>query len=307
MIDTDTASDDAVALLMALLWPDVQVDAVTVVAGNVPLAQAVTNALVTLDVVGRPDLPVHAGCDRPLVRPLGTAQEVHGADGMGDMGLPVPSRGPTPGHAVDVLRELADGTRTLVTLGPLTNVAAALARDRSVLSRYQRVVCMAGSPDAVGNVTPLGEFNVWADPEATAMVLSAEADITFVGWNISRLRAVMTPERAARLAALDTPLARFVRDINVHVAEFCATVTGLAGYDLPDPIAMAIALDPSIATSVTRHHVSVALDEICRGQTIVDHRLTSEPPNCSVVWDADEEAFFERLFTACAQPVGHWR
>src|SRR3712207_1208108 len=148
IIDTDTASDDAVALLMALREPTVEVLALTVVAGNVPLDQAVQNALYTVELAGA-SVPVYVGCATPLIQPLHTAQNVHGLDGMGDIGLPLTDRVPADGHAVDRLIELADahdpGELTLVTLGPLTNIAVAFARRPDLPTRFADVVMMAGT------------------------------------------------------------------------------------------------------------------------------------------------------------------
>lgn len=147
IIDTDTASDDAVALVMALRHPGVEVAAITVVAGNVPLPEAVQNALYTVELCGA--VPVHAGCDAPLARPLRTAQFVHGQDGMGDIGLPLTGRVTAPGHAVDVLVEEINrrpaGSVTLVTLGPLTNIARAFRRDPGLATRLREVVMMGGN------------------------------------------------------------------------------------------------------------------------------------------------------------------
>ena len=305
VIDTDTASDDAVALLMAVAGPDVEVDAVTVVAGNVPLAQGVKNALFTLAFCGAAEVPVHAGLDRPLVRRLGTATDVHGEDGMGDAGIVRSVGEPVAEHAVDALVRLANeapGERDLVTLGPLTNVAAALVRDRDLLTKYRRTVMMAGSPDSVGNVTATAEFNVLADPEAASIVLNAPGEKVLVGWNISRRQAVMGPAEQQRLATLGTARARFVSDINVKVAEYCRTVTGLDGYDLPDPVTMAVAMRPELVRRSEKLPVSVALGDELRGQLIIDHRVAGRAgASAEVVWEIDEQGWKELLFAACSE------
>src|SRR4051812_3099219 len=180
IIDTDTASDDAVALLMALRDPTVEVIAITVVAGNVPLDLAVQNALYTVELAGA-HVPVHAGAATPLLQPLHTAQDVHGNDGMGDIGLPLTGRVPAEGDAVDRLVELIDahepGELALVTLGPLTNVAILFARRPDLATRLKEVVMMAGTSDGLGNITAAAEFNVWVDPEAMAVVLRSGADL----------------------------------------------------------------------------------------------------------------------------------
>lgn len=301
VIDTDTASDDAVALILALMNPAVLVEAVTVVAGNVPLRMALNNALMTIErclaAGGAQSPPVYAGCDGPRHRPLQTAQYVHGDDGMGDIGLPPANTEPAPGDAVDELIRRAieaPGELTLVTLGPLTNIARALERDPQILTRFRHTFMMAGAPDDVGNVNRLGEFNVWCDPEAAAAVFAAPGDKTMVGWNISRLYAVMTPEDQASLPSCG-PLGEFVQTINRVVNQY-ALETGLAGYDLPDPITMSIAIDGSIATHTTFSSVVVHLEgEDERGWS----QVGGTNPPMTIVWEADSVAFKAQLIRAC--------
>ncbi|MEL0074989.1 MAG: nucleoside hydrolase, partial [Ilumatobacter sp.] len=225
-IDTDTASDDAVALALALTDDRVDIVGIGVVAGNVPLASAVQNALYTREVCGRGDVPVHVGADRPLVLPLGTAQNVHGHDGMGDIGLELRGREPDAGHAVDALIEASHrhaGELTLVTLGPLTNIALAVHRDPTIVERIPRVVIMGAAADHVGNVNPVAEFNMWVDPHAVQVVLDSGLPLEFVGWDISRRDAVIVPSLADELRAIGTPLAEFCIDNQATVASFCAT------------------------------------------------------------------------------------
>jgi purine nucleosidase len=301
VIDTDTASDDAVALVLAVKEPSVDVRAVTVVAGNVPLDLAVRNAIVTLDLCGGGEIDLHAGRDRPLVRPLDTAQFVHGYDGMGGAALPEPSRGPNSTDAVGALLQIAadePGRHDLVTLGPLTNIAAALEHDPELLTKFGHTYLMAGSPDGVGNVDALGEYNVWADPEAATVVFAAPGAKTMIGWNISRTFAVMNDAEQAALAAVG-PLGQFAIDINGDVEQYCLG-TGLAGFDLPDPIAMAVALDDVIVTDASDEWLVVGLDGPTRGCTIPDRRFGRPDPNIRVVWSVDEAAFKHRLLTACA-------
>ncbi len=250
-IDTDTASDDAVALVMALRHSDIDVVGIGVVAGNVPLDMAVQNALYTRELCDRLDVPVYAGAHGPLFIPLETAQNVHGGDGMGDIGLALHGRRPDEGDAVDALLRAShdhDGALTLVTLGPLTNIARALERDPGLPDRIPRVVVMGAVADHIGNVTPVAEFNMWADPHAAHAVLDSGLALEFVGWDISRFHAVIEPTLADDLRSIGTPLAEFCIDIQGVVAQFCATETKLAGFDLPDPIAMAYAIDPAVAT-----------------------------------------------------------
>jgi purine nucleosidase len=300
VIDTDTASDDAIALVLAVREPTVDVRAVTVVAGNVPLDLAVRNAIVTLDLCGGGDIPVYAGLDRPRARPLETAQFVHGADGMGGAPLPEPSRAATGDDAVGMLVDIArnePGRHDLVTLGPLTNIAAALDQVPDLLTRFGHTYLMAGSPDGVGNVDALGEYNVWADPEAASVVLAADGRKTLVGWNISRTFAVVNPDEQQQLSATGR-LGAFAVGINGDVDQY-AIDTGLEGFDLPDPIAMAVALDDSIITECSDEWLVVGLDGPTRGCTIPDRRFRRPAPNIRVLWAVDEAAFKRRLFEAC--------
>ncbi|MFF4623043.1 nucleoside hydrolase [Nonomuraea jabiensis] len=307
IVDTDTGSDDAVALLLAAASGLADVRAVTTVAGNVPLATATRNALISLQTAGRPDVPVHEGCESPMARALSTAQHVHGQDGMGDLDLPDPLRAAEREHAVDVLltapRRLP-GELTLVTLGPLTNLAAALLRDRDLLSRYRHVYCMAGAADLWGNVSATAEFNVWADPEAARVVLRAATPdrVTWIGWDVSRRDAVMTPADQLRLEQLGTPMATFAHRVNRTVAEWARDVTGLSGYDLPDPVAMAVALRPELAVERERAYVDVALGDETRGQLIIDRRRSAPAPNLTLVRRVDETAFKQLLFDTCEGP-----
>lgn len=300
MIDTDTASDDAVALMLAVA-ADVEIVAVTIVAGNVPLDTAVNNAIVTLDICGAPHVPVHVGSAAPLARSLETSEDTHGADGMAGVALPAPTRGPDAGDAVDVLIDLANtdpGTLTLVTIGPLTNIAKALQRDSEFLTKFEHTYFMAGSPDGIGNVNVAGEFNVWADPEAATIVFAADGPKTMVGWNISRQFTVITPEENAELIAAG-PLGAWASAINVDVDRFCREVSGLDGYDLPDPVTMAVALDPSLITDASDESMVIGLDEPTRGAVVLDRRAERSQPNCRVVWAVDEGRFKRTLLEAC--------
>lgn len=301
-IDTDTASDDAVALLIALRHPAIDVIGIGVVAGNVPLDQGVQNALYTRELVGRADVPVYAGEAAPLAIPLDTAQNVHGRDGMGDIGLPLHGREPDTGDAVDALIAAAHahpGTLELVTLGPLTNVARALERDPSLPARIRRTVVMGAVADHVGNVSPVAEFNMWCDPHAVDVVLRSGLALEFVGWDISRKHAVIAPDVADDLRRLG-PLGEFAIGIQGAVADFCASETKLAGFDFPDPITVAYAIDGSVATAVRELYLEVeTASALTRGMVVMDVLgLTHRAPNATVVTAADGARFHEILRTA---------
>ena len=188
------------------------------------------------------------------------------------------------------------GELTLVTLGPLTNIALLFARRPDLATRLGHVVMMGGTSDGLGNITPAAEFNIWVDPEAAAIVFASGARLSMVGWDISRKYAVFDPAQAAALRAAG-PLGAFAVDIQAVLTTFTAEATHLAGFDLPDPIAMGYALDPSIATEV--RHVNVVIEtrgEFTRGATICDHTgYSGRAPNVDVVTEASREAFVTQL------------
>ncbi len=302
IIDTDTASDDAVALVMAMCHPGVQIEAITVVAGNVPVDQAVQNALYTVELCQQ-EIPIYRGMPAPLVRPLSTAQFVHGQDGMGDIGLSLTGRQPAAGDAVNVLIETIHrfaGDITLVTLGPLTNIAAALERDPSITNAVSECIIMGGTGQGHGNITPVGEYNFWADPEAAKIVFESGMPLKMVGWDISRTFAVCNPQDTAKLRGIGTPLATFCVDIQATVAQFAMTQSKLPGFDLPDPIATAIALQPEVATETKSLFVAIETQsELCRGQSVVDHfGILGQEPNTEVVLNASREKFWNMLCDA---------
>ena len=297
VIDTDTASDDAVALMMALRHPGVDLEAITVVAGNVDIDQAVQNALFVVELCGK-TVPVYRGAAMPLVQDLVTAQDIHGSDGMGDVGLPVSGRAPAEGHAVDVLIDTfldRPGEIDLVTLGPLTNVALALTRAPELAGAVRHCYIMGGTGAGHGNVTPVAEYNFWADPEAASIVVRTPIPKTIIGWDISVTSATFSPEEAAVLRSIGTPYAEVAMDCQAVVDTY-ARNTGLVGFDLPDPIAMAVALDPSIA-STSHVHVEVLTGAgPARGAQSTNWQGTAgKAPNAQVVREVPRASFVESL------------
>jgi purine nucleosidase len=299
LIDTDTASDDAVAMCMALRHPDVEVLGFTVVAGNVPLDQAVQNALYTVELCGA-DTPVYAGAPAPLMRDLATAQNVHGQDGLGDIGLDLQGRTPADGWAPQVIIDTVrahPGEITLVAIGPLTNLAIALLAAPDVAAKVERCVIMGGTGEhGPGNISPTAEFNFWVDPEAVKVVLRSGMNIELVGWDISITSAVVTEDRRAQIRALGTDVANFSIDIQATLQSFAYEETRLQGPDFPDPIALAHAIDPAPATTEFLG-VDIAIGpEPMRGTMIVDHYgFAQMQPNATVVTHYPEDHFFEML------------
>jgi purine nucleosidase len=224
---------------------------------------------------------------------------------MGDINLGLSGRTSAAEHATDVLQATIDrypGEITLVTLGPLTNVALALLRDPSLASKVSSCVIMGGTGRGHGNVTPVAEYNIWVDPEAAQIVFESGMPITMVGWDISYTYATLDEAEAARLRAVGTPLATFCVDIQAALIKFATETSGLDGFDLPDPIAMAVALDPATATTTKQLFVAIETEGVwCRGQTVVDHLgVTGREPNVEVVFAASRERFLELLYDAVA-------
>jgi purine nucleosidase len=286
LIDTDTASDDAVAIIMALSAPDARVCALTTVAGNVGLEQATRNALYTAQICGS-DVPVFKGAAAPLTRLHEDAHWFHGRDGFGDRNYPTPARAAMSEHAVDAIIRLihTEPGLTLVTLGPLTNIALAVARDPSIVSKVGRCVVMGGAPCCEGNVTPAAEYNIWVDPEAARMTFRSGLNIEMVGWHVSRGDSVLTEAEIAEILALGTEKARFAIECNGRAKEAYFTQTGEIGLSLADPTAMAVALNRAIGTSWSRHFVEIETQsELTRGMTVVDRLNVTHDASNRAVW-----------------------
>lgn len=298
LIDTDAGSDDAVAIIMALKCSDIKVEAITVVAGNVPIHQAVQNALYVVELCDK-STPVYEGTSKPLVQELGTAQHVHGRDGMGDIGLDLQGRTPTQGNAVDVIVDTAarfPGELNVVTLGPLTNVALALKKRPAISREIKKCVIMGGTGDGHGNITPVAEYNIWADPEAAQVVFESGMAITMVGWDISRKYACINSQEMSRISGL-SKLGGFCMDIQKSLIEFTSEVTHLDGIDLPDPMAMAIAIRPGIAQSRRSFYVQVETGNgLCRGQAVIDRLgVYGQPSNLEMILEASKKDFLQFL------------
>jgi purine nucleosidase len=288
LIDTDTASDDAVAIMMALAAPDVRVIGLTTVAGNVGLEQAARNALLTAEICGS-DVPVFAGAAAPLTRAHEHAHWFHGRDGLADHGYPTPRRAPEREHGVDAIVRLAQAEPglTLVTLGPLTNIALALARDPEIAVKIGRCVVMGGAPCCEGNVTPAAEYNIWVDPEAARAVFRSKLKIEMIGWHVSRGDSVLSDEEIAAIEALGTEKARFAIECNSRAREAYHIQTGEVGLSLADPTAMAVALDRTVGLDWSRHRVAIeCTSELTRGMTVVDRLGVSADATNAEVWGA---------------------
>jgi len=286
LIDTDTASDDAVALIMALRSPDVRVLAITTVAGNVPVEQATLNALYTVELCGA-RTPVYAGASKPLVRTYQNATWFHGRDGLGDHSYAAPAKSPEKTHAVDAIIDttIANPGIVFVTLGPLTNVALALAKQPEIARNVSRCVIMGGAPCCEGNITPAAEYNVFVDPEAARAVMHSGLPIELVGWHLCRGEAILDDADIARILGFNNPLAKFAIECNSHARHALKVQTGEEGICLPDPVAMSIALDPTIATNVSDHYIDIETkSELTRGMTVVDRLNVADDERNKDVW-----------------------
>src|SRR5208282_2343161 len=215
LIDTDTASDDAVALIMALRSSQIEVVAITTVAGNVDVHQASRNAIYTVELCDS-KVPVFAGAERPLKRAHISAAWFHGRDGLGDHGYPAPRRAPESQSAPNAIIDTIESHPglVLVTLGPLTNIALALQKKPGIASKVSRCVVMGGAPCCEGNVTPAAEYNIWVDPEAARLVLRSGLPVELVGWQLCRGAAVLAPADIEHINRIGTELAHFTLECN---------------------------------------------------------------------------------------------
>lgn len=300
LIDTDTASDDSVALIMAYQWSNVDVVAVTVVNGNVPVEQGVKNALYTLEVCNA-STPVYMGCGKPMLREHAYADWFHGSDGMGNMNYPEPSLKPQSEHAVDVIIDIIrqyPNEITLVTLGPLTNIAVALLRAPDIASLIKRCVIMGGAANTVGNVTPAAEYNIWVDPEAAKIVFHSGMPMEMVGWELSRNDAALSVSDIEKINSFGTTRARLAIDSNRTALDASIHIQSAPGLTLADPVAMAVALDPEIVTHQGKYFVDVETQgKLTRGATVVDELgVLKKIPNMNVIWSIDVSRWKEHLY-----------
>jgi inosine-uridine nucleoside N-ribohydrolase len=295
LLDCDPGHDDAIALLLALASPEVDLVGVTTVHGNQTLEKTTDNALRVLALVGREDVPLAMGADRPLVREPHVAAHVHGDSGLDGPELPARASEPVEQHAVDFLVERVGPDTVLVPIGPLTNVALAL--DRGL--RPARIVLMGGAI-AEGNMTPAAEFNIWADPEAAQRVFHAGVPVTMIGLDVTH-RALLTPALAERFRAAGR-VGTFVAELVDFFKQYHLRTYGWDGAPIHDAVALAHAFRPEL---VRTQHLNVEVEtesELCRGRTVVDlWSRTERPANAEVGVDIDADGFFELLLERIAR------
>ena len=302
IIDTDAGVDDAQAIMLALSHPGVDVLAITTLTGNVHIRQVNPNVLTILEIIKR-DVPVYAGIDRPLIAQWEDAAEFHGGDGLGNYrDRPALTRSIEDEHAVPALMRLSreyEGELTLIALGPLTNIAAAVRLDPDFPARIKQFVFMGGTIAAHGN-TPIvtAEYNIWTDPEAAAITLAAFADSTMLSWETT-LAHGFPWDKFKALCAIDTDKGRFFRAISQETAERLQTTYGRPAYLLPDPLAMAITLRPDLIRQSGKYYTTVELKgQHTRGQTVIDYNhMSGQAPNVNVIQALDTDGVYD-LFVA---------
>jgi purine nucleosidase len=299
IIDTDPGQDDAVAILLALTSPEIEVLGITAVAGNVPLALTEVNARKICELAGRPDIKVYAGAIRPLLRPLVTAEHVHGRTGLDGPVLADPTMPLQKQHAVDFIVETLmtreAGTVTLCVLGPMTNIALALIREPRIASRIKRIVAMGGGFFEGGNITPAAEFNIYVDPHAARAVFEADIPITLVPLDCTH-QALTTTPRIEKFRAMKNKSGPAIAAMMDFFERFDEQKYGTDGGPLHDPCVVAWLLKPELFQS---RDVNVAIEcesELTMGMTIVDWwKVTDRKPNATVCRSVDAEGFFDLL------------
>jgi purine nucleosidase len=300
IIDTDPGQDDAVAILLALASPDeLEVLGITAVAGNVPLPLTARNARIVCELAGRTDVPVHAGCDAPLSRPLVTAEHVHGKTGLDGPVLPDPTMPLAQGHAVDfiidTLRREPAGSVTLCPLGPLTNIATAFQRAPDIVDRVQQIVLMGGAYFEVGNITPTAEFNIYVDPEAAEIVMKSGIDIVIMPLDVTH-KVLVTKPRNDAFRALGTPVGKAVAEMTDFFERFDREKYGSEGAPLHDPCVTAYLLRPELFAG---RHINVEIETtsaLTLGMTVADWwRVTDRPANALFIGSVDADGFFDLL------------
>ncbi len=299
IIDTDPGQDDAVAILLALASPEIDLLGISCVAGNVPLKLTSLNARKVCEVAGRGDVRVFAGCDRPLVHPLVTAEHVHGKTGLDGVELPEPAMALQDGHAVDfiidTLRAEPAGSVTLCALGPLTNIALALRKAPDIAGRVQEIVLMGGAYFEVGNITPAAEFNIYVDPEAADIVFKSGIPLTVMPLDLTH-KALVTAPIVDGFEALGNHAGRVVASWTHFFERFDKAKYGSEGAPLHDPTVIGYLLAPELYSG---RHINVEIEtrsDLTRGMTVADWwGVTDRPANAMFMGDIDAGAFFALL------------
>ena len=319
IIDADTGSDDAVALLMAYRnLAKENILGVTLVSGNVPLDQAVLNTIYVNELC-EVDIPIYKGANKPLNREYlevfdsetatnialsyknesTSAQHVHGIDGLGDIGLTPINKKVESKTADEFYKEVLENETDLeiVTLGPLTNIANMIEKNKGNLDSIKHIYIMGGSSNALGNVTKFAEYNFWVDPEAADIVLNAGIPTTMIGWDPSLYDAMIDINKINEIESLNTKFSKFTNDIQVVLREMMKELLNQDAYDLPDPLAMSVFLDETIISQSVEANVRVDVrDGMTRGGCVIDYmNIEPETHKTRIVQRCNPDKFFELL------------
>lgn len=309
IIDTDTAADDSFALLVGLLHPGADLTAVTIVAGNVDFTQQVQNALITIDQAGRSgEVPVYQGATDPLIRPWLEAS-AHG-DGKGNADWPEPRQVPELVHAAEAIVRIVNenpGEIDILAIGPLTNIALALALDRDLPSKVGELWIMGGCDNSIGNVTAAAEYNFYVDPEAAQMVMSAGFDVTIVTWTLTLAQATWSDEQLDAIRAVETPLAHFFSVLDAPNKEYNESV-GVPGSTHPDSLTAMLMVEPSLIQRSSRRRVEIETQSnLTRGYSLMDprevRRVDGKEFNATVIDEVDALGFYTKFVDLLSRPI----
>lgn len=297
IIDCDPGVDDAIAILLALASPELNLLGITTVAGNVPLLLTQTNARKVCELAGRVDVPVYAGCPRPLLRPLATAEYVHGVTGLDGAQLPPPTMPLQPQHGVDFLIDTllqSPGSLTIAALGPLTNLAIALVKEPLIIPKIHEIVLMGGAITQ-GNVTPAAEFNIYVDPHAAQVVFTSGVPLTMISLDVTH-QVLTTPERLQQMRAIANPVSQAAADLLTYYGAYEREHFDDAGSPLHDPCVIAYLVQPELFTSRNLYVAVETNSELTLGQTVVDTwQVSDRTPNVNVVLSVDVDGFYRLL------------
>jgi purine nucleosidase len=298
ILDTDPGADDALAILLMLASPEIKLEALTTVQGNVNLEKTTRNALALLEFLNASHIPVAKGCSTPLIKPPHGEQgeEVHGKSGLGQAVLPEPKSKVIETHAVDYLIErfLAEpGELTLFAIGPLTNVALAIRKEPKFAQAVKELVIMGGAVRSGGNITPLAEFNIHEDPHAAHIVFNSGIPITLIPLDVT-YQCLLTSTDLERLNRIDSPIAKFVRDVTADYMEFYLKYEGFNGCALHDPLTVAAIIAPELL-SIENHYVNVDISGgVSTGKTYADFmKVTKKPANIKIALNVKGREFVE--------------
>ena len=297
ILDCDPGHDDAIAILLAGKHPDIELLAITTVAGNQSLDKTTLNALKVCSLAGLHDVPVARGMDGPLARTAKHAADIHGESGLDGPDIPMPTIEPVSQHAVDLIIDLlmrSEGDIVLVPTGPLTNIATAIQREPAIVPKIQAISLMGGAI-GLGNVTPSAEFNIYFDPEAADIVFRCGRPITMIPLEVTH-QALATPEIVQRLRDAHHPVATLAADLLVFFAESYSNVFGFPAPPVHDPCAVAAVFDPTIVTTYPMHVQIETRSELTVGRTVCDvYKTQGKDANVNVGYELDVKRFWDVL------------